>query len=94
MGRITQTVLTADSRADGQLLATAGETEGLVRLWDLTAKSPRGKTIQVMPSGLPWLNPVAFSPGGRHLFISDPNGLVHVLRLAKPGEEFRIPKTD
>ena len=84
-------VLTGAWRADGQLLATGGATDGTVRLWDLTTDPPRCKVLSVIPPNLKWLHVLAFSPEGRHLAVSHPAGMVYVLRLAKRGEVFRVP---
>jgi hypothetical protein len=45
----------------------------------------------VIPRDVPWLYGVALSPEGRHLAVCNPNGTVHVLRLAKPGEVYQVP---
>jgi serine/threonine protein kinase len=87
----TSPVLTAAWRADGRLLATAGCTDGTVRLWDMDAGPPRCKPLLVIPPNVPWLHAIAFSPEGRHLAVSNPDGTVYILRLAKPGEVFRVP---
>src|SRR5262249_26515719 len=87
----TSDVLRAAWRADGQLLATGGATDGTVRLWDLTADPPRCKALSVIPPNVKWLDALAFSPEGRHLAVSHPAGMVYVLRLAKRGEVFRVP---
>jgi hypothetical protein len=86
----TSTVLTGAWRADGRLLATAGCTDGTVRLWDMAAEPPRCKVLLVIPPNVPWLHAIAFSPEGRHLAVGNPDGTVYILRLAKPGEVFRV----
>jgi len=85
----TSTVLTGAWRADGRLLATAGCTDGTVRLGDLDADPPRCQVLRVIPPDVPWLHAIAFSPEGRHLAVGNPDGTVYVLRLAQPGEVFR-----
>ena len=87
----TSTVLTGAWRADGKLLATAGCVDGTVRLWDTTADPPRSKVLRVAPPDVPWLSAIAFSPEGRHLAVGNPYGTISILRLAKPGEVFRVP---
>jgi WD40 repeat protein len=79
-------VLTGAWRADGRLLITAGATDGMVRLWDLSGDRPRSKALAVIPPNVPWLQGIALSPEGRHLAVTNPNGTVYVLRLAPPGE--------
>jgi WD40 repeat protein len=78
-------------RADGRLLITAGSMDGTVRLWDLSGDRRRSKALAVMPPNVPWLCGIALSPEGRHLAVCNPNGTVHVLRLAKRGEVFQVP---
>jgi WD40 repeat protein len=85
-------VLSGAWRADGRLLITAGATDGTVRLWDLSGERPRSKSLPVVPRNLEWLHSMALSPEGRHLAVCHPNGTVHVLRLAKAGEVFLVPK--
>jgi WD40 repeat protein len=84
-------VLTGAWRADGRLLITAGTIDGTVRLWDPSNAVPRSKALAVIPPNIPWLHGVALSPEGRHLAVCNPNGMVHVLRLAQPGEVFGVP---
>jgi WD40 repeat protein len=84
-------VLSGAWRADGRLLITAGSTDGTVRLWDLGGEAPRSKALAVIPRNVEWLHGIALSPEGRHLAVCHPNGTVHVLRLAKPGEVFGVP---
>jgi WD40 repeat protein len=83
-------VLSGAWRADGRLLITAGSTDGTVRLWDLSGDVPRSKALEVIPPNLKWLHGIALSPEGRHLAVCNPNGTVHVLRLAPPGEVFQV----
>jgi WD40 repeat protein len=90
-------VLSGAWRGDGQLLVTAGAIDGTVRLWDLAspvASAPgglRSRAMSVIPPNLRWLHGVALSPEGRHLAVCNPNGTVHVLRLAKQGEVVEVP---
>jgi WD40 repeat protein len=83
-------VLTGAWRGDGRLLITAGAVDGTVRLWDLGGEVPRARVLSVMPPGVPWLHGIALSPEGRHLAVGHPNGTVHVLRVAQPGEVFAV----
>jgi WD40 repeat protein len=78
-------------RADGRLLATAGESDGTVRLWDLSPSHPRCRVIRVLPPGKQPLSCVAFTPEGRHLATANPDGTISVLRLAKRGEVYQVP---
>jgi WD40 repeat protein len=85
-------VLSGAWRADGRLLITAGSMDGRVRLWDRRGKETRSKALAVVPRNVQWLCGVALSPEGRHLAVCNPNGTVHVLRLAKAGEVFQVPE--
>jgi WD40 repeat protein len=85
-------VLTGAWRADGRLLITAGSLDGRVRLWDLSGDRPRSKALAVIPPNVPWRYGIALSPEGRHLAVANPNGTVYILRLAKAGEVFEVPK--
>jgi WD40 repeat protein len=85
-------VLSGAWRADGRLLITAGSMDGTVRLWDTSGDHPRSRALAVVPRNLEWLHGIALSPEGRHLAVCHPNGTVHVLRLAKAGEVFQVPK--
>jgi WD40 repeat protein len=87
-------VLTGAWRADGRLLITAGAIDGTVRLWDPSGDRMRPKVLPVIPRNVQWLQGIALSPEGRHLAVSNPNGTVHVLRLAKAGEVFQVPAGD
>jgi len=78
-------------RADGGLLVTVGQTEGGVRLWDPFATPLRGKAIRIAPPRTPGCCSFALSPEGRHLAVSHPNGTIYILRLAQPGQVFRLP---
>lgn len=78
-------------RADGRLLATAGEYDGTVRLWDLSSSPPRRQAIQVLPPKTQSLYGVAFTPEGRHLATANPDGTIYILRLAKQGEVYQVP---
>jgi WD40 repeat protein len=83
-------VLSGAWRADGRLI-TAGDTDGTVRLWDLSGDQPRSRALAVIPPKVPWLHGIALSPEGRHLAVCNPNGTVYVLRLAPPGQVFEVP---
>jgi WD40 repeat protein len=84
-------VLSGAWRADGRLLITAGAIDGTVRLWDFSGDRPRSRALSVIPPGVDWLHGIALSPEGRHLAVTNPNGIVYLLRLAKRGEVFRVP---
>jgi WD40 repeat protein len=75
-------------RADGQLLASVGYSDGTVILWDRPDAELRRRSIKV---GLQHLHGVAFSPEGRYLVTANSDGTVYVLRLAKQGEVFQVP---
>jgi WD40 repeat protein len=84
-------VLSCAWRADGGLLASAGWTDGTVRLWDLTGNAPRCKVLPLFPPEVARLHALALSPEGRYLATANPDGSIYVLRLAGPGEVFRVP---
>jgi WD40 repeat protein len=99
-------VLTGAWRDDGRLLITAGARDGTVRLWDLREKAEdrgqrtedrrqkaevRSRALPVIQPGVNWLHSIALSPEGRHLAVTNPNGTVYVLRLAKRGQVFQVP---
>ena len=69
-------------RADGRILASAGTTDGTVRLWDMSNDTPNCKVIQVIPPGARWLHGLAFTSEGRYLATANPDGTVYVLKLA------------
>jgi WD40 repeat protein len=85
-------VLSGAWRGDGRLLLTAGALDGTVRLWDLSGERPRARVLSVIPPGVPFVHSIALSQEGRHLAVSNPNGTVYILRLAKPGEVFQVSK--
>jgi WD40 repeat protein len=80
-------------RTDGRLLVShsSADGDGTVRPWDVTTTPPRSKVLKPLPTKGRWLNRIAFTPEGRHLAIGNPDGTVYVLRLAKPGQVFRVP---
>jgi WD40 repeat protein len=80
-------------RADGRLLITAGALDGTVRLWDPSGDRPP-KVLPVIPRNVEWLHGIALSPEGRHLAVCNPNGTVHVLRLAQAGGVLQVPADD
>jgi hypothetical protein len=40
---------------------------------------------------MPGMHGIALTPEGRYLATANPDGTVHVLRLARRGEVFRVP---
>jgi WD40 repeat protein len=85
-------VLSGAWRGDGRLLITAGSMDGTVRLWDLSGERPRAKVLKVISPGVPSLHSIALSPEGRHLAVTNFDGTIYVLRLAKPGEVVEVPE--
>jgi WD40 repeat protein/serine/threonine protein kinase len=83
-------VLSGAWRADGGLLVTAGSTDGTIRLWDMTNTTPQSRAIAVIEPNINWLHSIALSPEGRHLAVANPDGTVHLLRLARRGEVLRV----
>src|SRR5207237_508178 len=77
-------------RADGRLLATAGISDGTLRLWDLTRTPPRSEVLQLFEAGQPSLRQVAWTPEGRHLATANADGTVYLLRLARPGDVYQV----
>lgn len=75
-------------RADGLLLASSGDRDGTIRLWNFDDKPEQQQVIQLYPPNTSWLHGLAFSPDGRHLATGNPDGTISILRLAKPGELF------
>jgi hypothetical protein len=73
------------------LLATAGSTEGTVRVWDLGQSAPRRSVVAVFEPNAHGIEAVAFAPEGRHLMTANSNGTIAVLRLAKAGDVFQVP---
>jgi serine/threonine protein kinase/WD40 repeat protein len=78
-------------RADGGLLATAGATDGTVRLWDFGHAVPRQRVVPVFEPDAEPVEAVAFAPEGRHFVTANPDGTIAVFRLAKAGDVFRVP---
>lgn len=89
----TSTVLTGAWRADGKMLATAGETDGTVRVWDLSDGPARSQAFKLVPPNLQWLHAISLSPEGRYLAVAHPAGMALIVRLAKQGEVFSVPKS-
>ena len=65
---------------------SGGGSDGTVRLWDMTVSPPRGRVLQVRPSGTN-LGCIAQSPEGRYLATANADGSVFVLNLADPAEQ-------
>jgi serine/threonine protein kinase/WD40 repeat protein len=78
-------------RADGGLLATAGATDGTVRLWDFNHAAPRQRIVPVFAPDVEAIEAIAFSPEGRHVVVANPDGTLAIFRLAIAGEGFREP---
>jgi serine/threonine protein kinase/WD40 repeat protein len=78
-------------RADGGLLITTTLSDGMVRLWDPSAKPLRGREIRVARRGSAGPCLIALSPEGRHLAVTHPSGAIYVLRLAPPATVYRLP---
>jgi WD40 repeat protein len=78
-------------RADGGLLITTAQADGVVRFWDPSATPLRGREVRVVRSGSAGPCLIALSPEGRHLAVTHPNGAIYVLRLAPPGTVYRLP---
>jgi WD40 repeat protein len=77
-------------RADGRVLASCGGLDGTVRLWDVDGSSSRSKVLPLFPLNSGWVHDVAFTPEGRHVVTANPDGTCTVLRLAEPGQVFRV----
>ena len=69
-------------RADGGLVASAGETDGALQLWDLTTPNSPRREIRLFPPSTPYLHGVALTPEGRHVATANPDGTIYILRLA------------
>ncbi len=65
-------------RPDGTTLA-AGDSQGVVRLWDLTTRKLVLSNVVSSPGGA--VNSVAFSPDGRLLAVGDSQGVVRLWDL-------------
>jgi WD40 repeat protein len=87
----TGSVLSIAWHAGGRLLASVGGDDGTLRLWDVTTDPPRTRQIRLFPSGVQWLDDLAFTPEGRYLATANPDGTVYILRLARRGEVFQVP---
>ena len=79
--------------ADGQLVASSGEGGG-ARVWDLGANPPRRQTFRLFPYHLR-VDGIALGPEGRYLATGNPDGTIHVFRLAPPGRKVtELPHAD
>ncbi len=79
-------------RADGELLVSCGGRDGIVQLWDMTARPPRNKALPILLWG-PALRGVALTPEGRFLATANPDGTIYVLKLAERGDVFRVSES-
>jgi WD40 repeat protein/serine/threonine protein kinase len=79
-------------RADGELLVSCGGLDGIVQLWDMTARPPRNKRLPILFWG-PALRGVALTPEGRFLATANPDGTIYVLKLAERGDVFRVSES-
>jgi WD40 repeat protein/serine/threonine protein kinase len=73
-------VRSCEWRADGKLLVTAGD-DGTVRAWDMATNSPFGHHSGVMPGSV---HGVAFTPEGRYVAATSPNGEIRIFRIPEP----------
>jgi WD40 repeat protein/serine/threonine protein kinase len=71
-------------RPDGELLVTAGQSDGMVRLWNTTDGRPV-RIYGIGPLGGRLLK-IEFSRDGRRLAVLNGNGTVNLLRIASPNE--------
>jgi WD40 repeat protein len=88
----TAAVLSVSWDAAGRLLASAGDTDGTIRVWDATAQPAGCKILNVIPPETPWLHAVAFTPDGRYLATANPDGTIYILRLADRGSMVELSK--
>jgi WD40 repeat protein len=78
---------------DGRLLASSGDG-GVARVWDLGADPPRRQTFRLFPYEVR-VDAVAISPEGRYLATGNPDGTIHLFRLAPPGRKrAELPRAD
>jgi WD40 repeat protein len=68
-------------RADGELLATLGTTDGTVRLWDFGHAAPRQRVVPVFEPNSDEIEATTFAPDGRHLVTANPDGTIAIFRL-------------
>lgn len=78
-------------RADGRLLAWIGPPDNVVYLCDVTQEPAPIREIRSLADKEPdQVASFTMSPDGRHLITGNADGSIHVLRLAKQGEVFRV----
>jgi WD40 repeat protein len=81
----TGLVITCAFRADGNLLTTLGESDGTLRLWDLSAPKLPSQEVRLFPDGVKYLHAVALTPDGRYVATANPDGTIYLLKLADKG---------
>jgi WD40 repeat protein len=87
-------VLCCAVRADGGLVASAGETDGTLRLWDLSADQTPRRKVPLFPPDTRSVRGVAFTPDGRYLATANPDGTIYLLKLADKGDVFHVGAPD
>jgi WD40 repeat protein len=81
-------------RADGGLVASAGEADGTLQLWDLSGPKTHHRVIPLFAPGTQYLHGLALTPEGRYLATANPNGTIYILKLAERGVVYRIVQGD
>jgi WD40 repeat protein len=77
----TGNVVSCAVRADGGLLATVGEADGTLRLWQLDEPRTPCREVRLFPPKTRYLHGVALTPEGRYVATANPEGTIYVLRL-------------
>jgi WD40 repeat protein len=86
----TDAVISCAVRADGGLVATTGESDGTLRLWEPGAAGPSRHEWKLFPPGTEYLHGVAFTPDGRYVATANPDGTIYILKLAGKGDVFHV----
>jgi WD40 repeat protein len=81
----TSAVISLCWHPTGQLLATAGDSDGSVLIWDTSAQPLRSRLINVLAPGRNWLHAIAFTPEGRYLATANPDGTIFILKVVAAG---------